>query len=164
MGTGHLHDAAAAKKNLEQFDASLEALKKSPHAYMVDSMDIDRDEINAWVAFAEGKNEQAAKLMRAAADKQDAHGKQEVEIPAREMLADILLESNHPKQSLAEYERSMETDPNRFNGLSGAARAAELAKQTAKAERYYAQLVKNCEGAKSDRPELSRAKAQLARK
>ena len=73
-------------------------------------------------------------------------GKGEVEIPAREMLADILLESGHPEQALAEYERAMTIDPNRFNELYGAARSAELTKQTAKADKYYAQLVKNCSG------------------
>ena len=85
----------------------------------------------------------------AVADKQDAHGKGEVEIPAREMLADILLESGHPEQALAEYERAMTIDPNRFNELYGAARSAELTKQTAKADKYYAQLVKNCSGSES---------------
>ena len=162
VGSGHLHDAAAAKQDQAQYDAMLEAVKKSPDAYLAEYMDTGRDEIRAWVAFAEGRNDEAAQIMRTVADKQDAQGKGEVEIPAREMLADILLESNHPQQALAEYERSMTIDPNRFNGLYGAARAAETAKESAKAEKYYAQLVKNCASAKSDRPELARAKAQLA--
>ena len=164
VGSGHLKDAVAAKQDLAQYDAMVEAVKKSKDAYLAEYMDTDRDEIRAWVAFAEGKNDEAAQIMRAVADKQDAHGKGEVEIPAREMLADILLESNHPEQALAEYERSMTIDPNRFNGLYGAARAAEMAKQPSTAEKYYAQLVKNCAGATSDRPELARAKAQLAGK
>ena len=164
MGSGHLKDAAAAKQDLVKYDAMVEAVKKSQDAYLAEYMDTDRDEIRAWIAFAEGNNDEAAQIMRAVADKQDAHGKGEVEIPAREMLADILLESNHPEQALAEYERSMTIDPNRFNGLYGAARAAEMAKQPAKAEKYYAQLVKNCEGATSDRPELARAREQVAGK
>jgi len=164
VGSGHLHDAAAAKQDLVQYEAMVETVKKSPDAYVAEYMDTGHDEIRAWVVFAEGKNEEAAEIMRAVADKQDAHGKGEVEIPAREMLADILLESNHPEQALAEYERSMTIDPNRFNGLYGAARAAELAKQPVTATKYYAQLVKNCAGVTSARPELARAKAQLAEK
>ncbi len=164
VGSGHLKDAAAAKQDLAKYDAMVEAVKKSPDAYLAVYMDTDRDEVRAWIAVAEGKNDEAAQIMRAVADKQDAHGKGEVEIPAREMLADILLESNHPEQALAEYERSMKIDPNRFNGLYGAARAAEMAKQSATAEKYYAQLVKNCAGATSDRPELARAKTQVATK
>jgi tetratricopeptide (TPR) repeat protein len=164
VGNGHLKRAAAAKQDLAQYDAMMEAVKKGPDAYLAEFMDTGRDEMRAWVAFAEGNSDEAAQIMREVADKQDAHGKGEVEIPAREMLADILLESGHAEEALAEYERSMKIDPNRFNGLYGAARSAELTKQTAKADKYYAQLVKNCAAAESNRPELARAKAQLAGK
>jgi len=164
VGSGHLKDAKAAKQNLAKYDAMVEAVKKGKDAYLAKYMDTGRDEIRAWVAFAEGKNDDAAKTMRAVADKQDSLGKGEVEIPAREMLADILLESGHPEQALAEYERAMTIDPNRFNELYGAARSAELVKQTAKADKYYAQLVKNCSGSGSARPELAKAKEQLAGK
>ena len=102
--------------------------------------------------------------MRQVADTQDKVGKAEVDIPAREMLADMLLELNQPEKALAEYEKSMKIDPNRFNGLAGAARAAELAHQPTKASSYYAQLLKNCDdGSHSDRPELRSAKMVLAR-
>jgi hypothetical protein len=57
----------------------------------------------------------------------------------------------------------MKTDPNRFNELAGAARAAEMNHQTQKADGYYAQLLKNCDDGKySDRPALGRAKMVLA--
>jgi tetratricopeptide (TPR) repeat protein len=164
IGSGQLHEAAAAKKDLAQYDAMVDAVKKSPRAYLAEYMDTGGDEIRAWVAFAEGKNDEAAKIMRAVADKQDTYGKGEVEIPAREMLADILLQSNHPQEALAEYERSMKIDPNRFNELYGAARAAQMTNQPATAAKYYAKLVENCEHAKSDRPELARARSELAGK
>jgi len=164
IGGAHLHDAASAKENLAHYDAMVEEVKKGPDAYIAEYMDTGRDEIRAWVAFAEEKNDDAAKIMRSVADKQDEYGKGEVEIPAREMLADILLESDHPQQALAEYEHSMKIDPNRFNGLYGAARAAQMARQPAAAQTYYAQLVKNCAGATSDRPELARAREEVAGK
>ncbi len=164
VGSGHLHDAATARKDLAKYDAMVEAVKKSADAYMAEYMQTGRDEIRAWIAFAEGKNDEAAKIMRTVADKQDAHGKGEVEIPAREMLADILLESSQPQQALVEYEQSMKIDPNRFNGLYGAAQAAQTLKQYATAQKYYAQLVKNCEGSQSDRPELAQARAEVTGK
>jgi uncharacterized protein HemY len=56
----------------------------------------------------------------------------------------------------------LKIDPNRFNGLAGAARAAEMAHQTEKANGYYAQLLKNCnDGRNSERPELARAKSSV---
>jgi hypothetical protein len=164
IGSGQLHDAAAAKRNLADYGAMVAAVKESPKAYLAEYMDTGRDEIRAWVAFAEGQYDEAANIMRTVADKQDIYGKGEVEIPAREMLADILLQSNHPQEALAEYERSMTIDPNRFNGLYGAARAAQATNQPAKAAKYYAKLVENCAHANSDRPELARARSELAGK
>ena len=67
----------------------------------------------------------------------------------------MLLELKQPESALAEYEKSMKIDPNRFNGLAGAAHAAAMAHQPEKANTYYAQLLKNCDDGKhSDRPEL----------
>ena len=84
-------------------------------------------------------------------------------LPAREQLGELLLELKQPAAALQEFETSLLSAPNRFNGLYGAARAAELAGKSKEASTYYAQLVKVCDGAKSDRPELGRAKALLAK-
>ena len=76
----------------------------------------------------------------------------------------MLLALNQPENALSEYEKSMKIDPNRFNGLAGAAHAAGMAHQTAKANSYYSQLLKNCDGGKhSDRPELRNAKTEVAK-
>jgi hypothetical protein len=56
----------------------------------------------------------------------------------------------------------MKVDPNRFNGLCGAGRAAELAHERGKAAAYYQQLLKNCEGHTSARPEFAEAKSSLS--
>ncbi|HEY6253800.1 MAG TPA: hypothetical protein VI685_27910 [Candidatus Angelobacter sp.] len=160
---GHLRDSAAARSAVDHYDAMLEATKKTDKAYYVDGMKTDRDEAHAWLAFAEGKNEEALNLLRGVADKQDHLGKAEVALPAREMLADMLLDLGRYQEALVEYEKSLHTDPNRFNGLYGAARAAELTQQPLKAAAYYAQLLKNCDnGLHSDRPELARARELIA--
>lgn len=162
IAAGHLHDAAAAGKAVEQFDAMLEATRKGDKPYVAERMSTDRDEAHAWLDFSQGKNDDALNLLRSVAQKQDELGKGEVEIPAREMLADMLLEMGRAQDALVEYEKSLHTDPNRFNGLYGAARAAELAHQPQKAAAYYAQLLKNCDnGTHSDRQELAKAKEQL---
>jgi tetratricopeptide (TPR) repeat protein len=96
--------------------------------------------------------------MRAAADRQDARGKGEVEIPAREMLADILLETDQSREALVEYERSMTIDPNRFNTLFGAASAAEKIGQLDVARKYFTRVVENCKGSESARPALAKAR------
>jgi hypothetical protein len=163
VAAGHLHDAAAGQDALTHYEQLLEAVRKGPRSYMVNGLKNEHDETQAWAAFAAGKNEEALRLMRAVADEQDKVGKEESAGPAREMLADMLLESNRPEEALKEYETSLKTDPNRFNGLYGAARAADMTQQKQKAAGYYAQLLKNCEGSHSDRPELQQARSLVAK-
>ena len=164
IASAQMGDVAASRSNAQKFDAAEEATRKSKYAYVLDGPNSMRGEVHAWLAFAEKNNDEALRQMRQVADTQDKVGKQEVDIPAREMLADMLLQLNHPEQALLEYEKSMKIDPNRFNGLAGAAHAAELAHQPAKANSYYAQLLKNCDdGKNSERPELRSAKMVLAK-
>ncbi len=163
VGAGHLRDANAARKAVENYEAMLEAIRKGKQPYMANYMQSSTDEAHAWLAFAEGKDEAALKLIRPVADKQDQLGKGEVALPAREMLADMLREIGRPEEALLEYEKALKTDPNRFNGLYGAAQAAEMAKQPDKARTFYSQLIKNC-GSSSERPELSHARTEIAEK
>jgi tetratricopeptide (TPR) repeat protein len=100
--------------------------------------------------------------MLSAVDLEDKKGLWGLAIPAREMLADLLFELGNPKQALAQYERSLRSAPNRFNGLFGAARAAELTGSVQMAAFYYSKLLKSCDGGThSNRPEIRQAKAFL---
>jgi tetratricopeptide (TPR) repeat protein len=97
--------------------------------------------------------------MRAVADLQDKVGQAEVDIPAREMLGDMLLELRQPQQALAEYRVALQLSPNRFNGLYHAGMAAEAAGDKAAAADYFAALLKSTgDGGHSSRPELAYAK------
>ena len=157
-GAARARQAEEASRSAARFEQLLEEVGKSSDAYVLAEMDVARDELRAWVAFARGRRDDAVRLMRGAADRQDARGKGEVEIPAREMLADILLELDRPGDALFEYQRSMTIDPNRFNSLFGAASAAEKTDQLDLAGKYYARLVDNCKNSNSSRPELAHAK------
>ena len=164
IASARMGDVEATRRNAQKFDEAEAATRKSKYAYTLDGPNSAHGEVHAWLAFAEKNNDEALRQMRQVADTQDKLGKAEVDMPAREMLADMLLELNQPEQALAEYEKSMKIDPNRFNGLAGAARAAELAHQPVKASSYYAQLLKNCDDGKhSDRPELRSARMVLAK-
>ncbi len=156
----------ATRRNARKFDEAGQETRKSKYAYTLEGKrsSYAHDEVHAWLAFVEKKNDEAVRQMREVADSQDQGGKAEVDIPAREMLAEMLLDLKQPESALAEYEKSLKIDPNRFNGLVGAPQAAALGHQAAKANAYYGQLLKNCDGGKhSERPELQSARTERRR-
>ena len=162
---GHLRDPAKARADLEQRDALLEEVKHGPYAYLANSThaQISHSELQAWVAFAEGREAEALQHMREAAELQDKVGQGEVDIPAREMLADMLLEFHHPQAALDEYERALAHSPKRFNGLFHAGMAAEATGDRDKAAKFYAALLESTDqGAHSTRPELIQARNFLS--
>ena len=105
---------------------------------------IQRQMAEAWLAHAEGKSDEAVRLMRAAADLDDATDKHPVTpgsiLPAREQLGELLLVLKRPAEALTEYEASLARAPRRLAGVTGAAKAAKLAGNAEKAKRYEALL------------------------
>lgn len=165
IGHGRLREPEQARADLARYYDLMAEVSKGPNAYMTQGTGpkIERGEMVAWVAFAEGKQVEALNAMRTAADLQDKVGQAEVDIPAREMLADMLLEFGHPQEALAEYKVSLKLSPNRLNGLYNAGRAAEAANEKQQAEFYYAALMKSTnDGADSSRPELAHARSYVA--
>ncbi len=173
IGDGHLHHFQQAQADLAQYDALMAEVRKGRHAYYADSTgaQIERNEIAAWVIFAaispslaaDPHQNEALKRMRDAADLQDKVGQGEVDIPAREMLADMLLELHEPQLALEEYRAALKLSPNRFNGLFNAGIAAEEAGDTSAAADYFAALLKSTgNGAQSSRPELAHARSFLS--
>ena len=161
VAAGHLHQAEQAQANLSDYDALMAKIKQGRHAYFADSTGarIERSEMLAWIAFAASKPADALQHMQAAADLQDKVGQGEVDIPAREMLADILLELGRPQDALAEYKKALILSPNRFNGLFNAGKAAEAAGDAPQAQQYYAALLKITDnGSQSARPEFDHIK------
>lgn len=144
--------------------AQLEAIQKKfaadkknhPGAY--EGVSDELTEVRAWQAYAQGKQDDAVRLLRTIADKEEGEAESSQGIPAHEMIGDMLLESGHADQAMAEYELSLKNDPGRFDSLYGAAQAAEKLGRHDKANEYYAEIVKNCEGAKSERAELKHAR------
>ena len=165
IADGHLRHSEQAQADLTKYDALMVEVKKGDHAFEADSTGakISRHEIAGWAAFAAGQQDEALKEMRAAADLQDKVGQGEVDIPAREMLADMLLELHQPQQALAEYRIDLKLSPNRFNGLYHAGEAAEAAGDKRAASEYYAALLKSTgNGDSSSRPETAHAKSFVA--
>ena len=161
--SGDISAAEADVKELSQLVAGREKRARKEGYGVSTEKATDLREAEAWLAFANGKSDEALQELRAAADRQDKNGGESVSIPAREMLADMLLELKRPAEALAEYKAALKNSPNRFDGLLGAARAARASGDTSEAQSLYAKLEEICSPG-ADRPELAEAKTYLARK
>lgn len=163
IGAARSGNAAEARHDIAELESLRQEMQKNKKTSWAQIVADAQKEAGAWAAHAEGKDEEATKTLRALAEQEESTGDEPEGIPAREMLADLLLETKHADQALAEYQVDLKFNPNRFNGLYGAASAAEMAGKNEQAAAYFAQLVKACDGSNSDRPELGRAKALLAK-
>jgi hypothetical protein len=164
IGAAHLHQPEEVRKHISAIEAIHQKFVSEKNKDFAEATENDRKQAQAWLAFAEGKYDDAVEALRPMADKEDALGDEPQGIPTREMIAEMLLEAKRPQQALVEYQTDLKLNPNRFNGLYGAARAAEEAGKQSEANQSYALLLKTCEGGDSRRPELSRAKELLAKK
>ncbi len=167
LGAARSGDVAEARRAMGRLEALRDTLTQAKNAYWAGQTEIQRLVVSAWLTLAEGKREDGLALMQSAAEREDATEKHPVTpgplVPARELLAEMLLELKQPAQALREFEASHKVEPNRFHGLAGAARAAELAGDAAKAKTYYTQLVALAAKADTERPEVQRAKAFLTK-
>jgi hypothetical protein len=140
--TGNTTIPRAAVAELERLRGQLEGARE---AYWTEQVEIQRRGASAWLAFAEGRREDALTAMRAAADMEDATEKNAVTpgpiAPARELVGEMLMEMNRPADALVEFERTLGKEPNRFRALAGAMRAAAAAGDRAKARTHAAQLL-----------------------
>ncbi len=131
-------------------------------------VEVQRQTVSAWLALLLEENEEAIRLMRAAADLEDSTDKHPVTpgavAPARELLGEMLLELKHPEEARREFEATLEASPNRFRSLYGAARSAESAGDAEAASAYFSKLLAMCERADTERAELKEARSFLAQK
>src|ERR1700730_8332465 len=165
IGAARSGDLDSARKDLQKFvDISAEDQHKAHqhHADKAQDKSIRQLEAEAWVTFAEGRPDEAVKALRAAADREDADGVDSLAMPAREMLADMLLELNQPTEALAEYKSALKNSPNRFDSLYGAGHVAQLEGDSAGANAYFSKLME-ISAPPADRAELPEAKSYLAR-
>lgn len=131
LGLARSGDPAAARKECEKLKSLYEQLRSAADPYWATQVHVQLNEALAWIAQAEGKHDDAVRLLRDAADEEDAVEKRPVTpgaiVPAREQLGDLLLELKRPKEASKEFAAALHLAPQRRNALAGAARAAASA-------------------------------------
>jgi tetratricopeptide (TPR) repeat protein len=166
LGAARKGDVVAAEQEAQRLEAQHKAVVDAKNNYWASEVEVQRIAAAAWIAKAKGQNDEALRLMRAAADMEDKSEKHIVTpgrvLPARELLGDMLLELKQPAAALTEYEQSQVREPNRLRGYAGAAAAAEAAGLRDKARAHYAKLVELTREADTPLPEVARAKTYLA--
>src|SRR5215467_12026342 len=169
LGAARIGDESAANKDLDRLQELRANLVKAEgdafKDYWLTQIDVHRQMVTAWIANAQSKREEALQMLRTAADREDAIERDPVVpgpiISARELLGEILLESNQPQQALEAFEADLRNEPSRFWSLYGAAQAAERAGDRERARSFYAHLVAQTVDADGDRPALKAARAFL---
>jgi tetratricopeptide (TPR) repeat protein len=165
LGAARSGDPAAAQKDVERIAALRDELKAAKNEYWANEVEVMRLASLAWVALAQKKGDAALGLMRQAADMEDRSEKNIVTpgrlLPARELLADMLLELKRPAEALREYEASQQREPNRYRGLYGAGQAAEQSGNRDKARQYFSKVIELA-GSGDLRPEMEKARRYLA--
>jgi len=168
LGAARTGDINAARRDLQRLQALKDAMTAAKIGYWAGQADFQIKTVNAWIAFAEKRPDEALQSMRAAAEAEEASDKHPVTpgniVPSRELLAEMLMETSQPAQALAEYERSLKRDANRFRSVYGAARAAEAAGNSGAAREYYAKLQSLTANHDTERPELARAREFLTKR
>jgi tetratricopeptide (TPR) repeat protein len=147
IGAGRIKNLEITKQSIQK----LEELQKTftdveSNRYWINQIEIQKKVVKAWELYTQNEMEKSLEMMIVAADLEDATEKNPVTpgalLPAREMLGDLYMELNRPKDALIQYELSLKKNPNRFNSIFGAGRSAELIGDKKKTEYYYNQLLK----------------------
>ncbi len=165
LGAVHISDPAGAAAELDSLKNIHSILKEQKQHYMADQVSIQLMAGEAWMLFKNGKKMEGLKMMSAAAAMEDRTEKSPVTpgevIPARELMADMFFEAGNFPEALKAYESDLQTHPNRFNALYGAAQSAEKLRNTGKADYYYGLLAKNIDSSGVQRKELVRARQYI---
>jgi hypothetical protein len=166
LGAAHLGATREAGEEIAQLMQIRDVLAKSRQDYWAKQVEVQCQAAQAWLAWAAGDADHAIEQMRSAVGVEESTYKHPITpgqlLPARELMGDLLLALGKPEAALAEYEASLHANPNRFNGVFGAARSAELAGFGSKAADYYRKLLELARSAEGERKEIRQARLFLS--
>ena len=162
LGFSNLGETFKAEKELKSLISLRDKLSDDDKPYESGQVTIQIEAVRAWIEFSKGNSNKAVDYMKLASNLESKTSKAAVTpgeiIPADELLGDLYLALNKPKEALASYKLNLELRPFRFNGIYGAAKAAEKLEDIKLARYYYNQLIELTSEVNSSRPEINEAK------
>ena len=160
LGRAHTGDLNGARKAIARIKQLRDATKEAKFDYFKQHLEVQMQAASAWIAYAEGKKDEALEMLRRSADAEDVLGKHPVSpgalVPIREQLGSLLLELGRAKEARQEFQAALKIYPGRFRGLYGAALAAEQSGDKQSAQRLYAKLAAQTAQSDAAREELKR--------
>jgi hypothetical protein len=165
IGAAMSQDPVAAQAEVKRLEALRDAAVALKIGYWVEQIAIQAEVVQGLATCAAGKHPEGIEILRKAAAREDATEKHAVTpgllLPAREVLAETILNFGKPADALREYEAVLAKEPNRYRAFAGAAQAAARAGDAKKAAYYSARVVELTDNADSPRPEVAQAKRVL---
>jgi predicted transcriptional regulator len=165
IGAATIQDPAAALAEVKRLQALRDALAAMKIGYWADQVDIQAEVVRGLATCAAGKHPEGIEILKAAAAREDATQKHAVTpgllLPAREVLADVILTWGKPSDALREYETVLAKEPNRYRAFAGAAQAAAKAGDSKQAAYYSARMLELAGSADTARPEIAQARRTL---
>lgn len=137
LGAARSNEPELAKKALDRLAAIHQTLVDRNDRYWAGQVEIQRLSAAAWLD-RDLKLAQEAAALEASTDKHPVTPG--AIVPARELLAEMLLEAGNAQDALTEAQRALRDAPNRYNGLRLAAVAAEKSGRSADAKNYRSQI------------------------
>jgi tetratricopeptide (TPR) repeat protein len=123
--SGDLPTANAALARIDELHKTLFGVKDGYN--WADQVEVASWEVEGWIAHAEKRENDAVRALKSAADLEDSIDKSPVTpgamLPAREQLADLLVELGHAQQAVPLYEEVLKSSPGRRNSLRGLEKA-----------------------------------------
>ena len=163
IGSLHLDKIESAEKELEILKVLREEISNGGNQSNAKQVMIQINLVQGWLSFLKGQQQEGIALIEEAVAMEDVVGVHGITpgklIPAREFWADMLLSMNKSEEALIAYEKNLKDNPNRFNGIYGAAIAAKQVGNQEKATLYFEKLIKLTANTKTDRPEVLEAKS-----
>jgi hypothetical protein len=167
LGAARSGNPQAADADIAKIAEMRDQLSEAKDVYWSQIVGIQHQVASAWKLHAEGKFDEALATMSAAADAEDKSEKHPVTpgpvAPARELYGTMLLDRGMAGEALAAFEASMAKEPNRFNGIAGAAQAAAALGDTTKAKALNTKLIVLASASGDNRPAVAEARAFLAK-
>jgi tetratricopeptide (TPR) repeat protein len=161
LGAARSGDISGARTQLVTILEIRDSLSPDIPVYWREEVAVQALQLEAWIALGEGDIARAGTLAESAADREDAVDKHPVTpgevLPARELYADLLLEIGEQAGALAAYQAVLESSPNRYNALLGAARSAAALGDVETALENYRQLLVVAHAAAPGRTSLAEA-------